>query len=68
MFSRSQNGRDFLENIPQGKFLVESDPEILHKCIECGVDAVEIHTGDYARDHLRRPVELIYRIIYTDIK
>lgn len=38
--------------IPEVKIslFVEAGEEILKKCIELKVDAVEIHTGDYARD------------------
>lgn len=31
---------------------VEADPETLKRCASCEVDAVEIHTGDYAKDFL----------------
>ena len=31
---------------------VEADQEVLNKCIELGIDAVEIHTGEYAKAHL----------------
>lgn len=49
------------EKNPAGKIslFVEANAEILHKCIECKVDAVEIHTGEYAKDHLNgEPVEM----------
>lgn len=37
---------------------VESQKEILHKSAECEIDAVEIHTGDYARAVLENnPIE-----------
>ena len=62
VFSAVKGACDFLrKNNPSGKIslFVESDPEILQKCIDCRVDAVEIHTGDYARDHLNgEPIEL----------
>jgi len=31
---------------------VEANEEVLRKCAEINCDAVEIHTGDYARAHL----------------
>tara|TARA_B100001971_G_C18268046_1_gene596649 strand:- start:87688 stop:88440 length:753 start_codon:yes stop_codon:yes gene_type:complete len=37
---------------------VEADTETLDKCIELKADAVEIHTGDYAKAHLEEnPIE-----------
>jgi pyridoxine 5-phosphate synthase len=41
----------FRENIPETKvsLFVESKQEILEKSVELKADAVEIHTGDYAR-------------------
>ncbi|MGB0855132.1 MAG: hypothetical protein ACPGSI_17675, partial [Pikeienuella sp.] len=32
--------------------LEQAAPQILEKCVELEVDAVEIHTGDYARDFI----------------
>lgn len=42
------------EKNPKGKIslFVEANSEILSRCVELKVDAVEIHTGDYARDFL----------------
>ena len=42
------------ESIPGVKIslFVETSDEVLHKSSQLGVDAVEIHTGDYARAHL----------------
>lgn len=39
---------------PNGKIslFVEANLDILERCVECSIDAVEIHTGDYARDFL----------------
>lgn len=44
----------FRDKLPQTKIslFVESDREVLQKCVDLKVDAVEIHTGDYAREHL----------------
>lgn len=44
----------FKKQIPGVKIslFVEADRETLQKCVDLGVDAVEIHTGDYARAFL----------------
>ena len=41
-------------NHPEGKIslFVEADLEILELCAQCNIDAVEIHTGDYAIDFI----------------
>lgn len=43
-------------NSPQTKIslFVESKSDILKKCLELQADAVEIHTGDFARDYLEK--------------
>jgi len=42
------------KRLPNSKIslFVEADPQVLSKCIEFKVDAVEIHTGDYAKAFL----------------
>lgn len=44
----------FKDKIPQTKIslFVEADVETLNRCRECDIDAVEIHTGEYAKDFL----------------
>ena len=54
-FTNIQKSCEFLKkNNPNGKvsLFVEADIEILKRCAECKIDAVEIHTGDYAKDFL----------------
>ena len=54
-FDQVRKACEFLkEEHPTGKIslFVEANSEILNKCLDCKIDAVEIHTGDYARDHL----------------
>lgn len=55
----------FREKIPNTKIslFVEADMNLLQKCIELKIDAVEIHTGDYAREHLNG--ESVERFIKT---
>jgi pyridoxine 5-phosphate synthase len=45
----------FREKSPKSKIslFVEADEDILNKCIKLNVDAVEIHTGEYAIDFLK---------------
>jgi len=43
--------KDNIENVKISLFL-EADPEILTRACEMPIDAVEIHTGDFARAHL----------------
>lgn len=48
------------EKVPEIKIslFVEADPEILDECIKMNIDAVEIHTGDFARAVLEEnPIE-----------
>jgi pyridoxine 5-phosphate synthase len=42
------------KHIPDTKIslFVEADAEVLHKCLTMQADAVEIHTGEYAKDAL----------------
>jgi pyridoxine 5-phosphate synthase len=42
------------EGIPNVKIslFVEADEEVMHRCIELGANAVEIHTGHFAKDFL----------------
>lgn len=42
------------KNSPQTKIslFVEASPEVLNKCLTLNADAVEIHTGEYAKDFL----------------
>lgn len=42
------------KNSPETKIslFVEADPEVLKKCLTFKADAVEIHTGEYAKDFL----------------
>ncbi|MEX1098870.1 MAG: pyridoxine 5'-phosphate synthase, partial [Bacteriovoracaceae bacterium] len=50
----------FKKEIPGVKvsLFVEDDPETLRRCFAMNIDAVEIHTGDYARAFLEdNPVE-----------
>lgn len=44
------------KNSPNTKIslFVEATPEVLQKCLELNADAVEIHTGEYARDFLEK--------------
>jgi pyridoxine 5-phosphate synthase len=44
----------FRDKIPETKIslFVEADKSTLEKCVELKVDAVEIHTGEYAKAHL----------------
>jgi pyridoxine 5-phosphate synthase len=54
-FKNIQAACSFLKkNNPNGKvsLFVEADIEILKRCTECDIDAVEIHTGDFAKDFL----------------
>jgi pyridoxine 5-phosphate synthase len=42
--------------IPQTRIslFVEADGPVLHRCLEVSADAVEIHTGEYAKDFLAK--------------
>ncbi len=44
------------EKIPQTKIslFVEADAEVLQRCLTIKADAVEIHTGEYAKDFLQK--------------
>jgi pyridoxine 5-phosphate synthase len=56
------------EKNPNGKvsLFVEANLSILARCAECEVDAVEIHTGDYARDFLAEEDIQKYLIQFKD--
>lgn len=54
-FSQVKKACEFLKDKnPAGKIslFVEANAEILSKCAALKIDAVEIHTGEYAKDHL----------------
>ncbi len=54
-YSRIKAACDSIKkNSPQTKIslFVEASPEVLKRCITLNADAVEIHTGEYARDAL----------------
>lgn len=54
-FSRLQEACDTIKkHSPQTKIslFVEANPEVLKKCLLLKADAVEIHTGEYAKDFL----------------
>jgi pyridoxine 5-phosphate synthase len=54
-FKRVKEGCDKIKkHLPHTKIslFVEAHPDVLKKCLEIKADAVEIHTGDYAKDFL----------------
>jgi pyridoxine 5-phosphate synthase len=55
-FKRLKESCDHLKKkLPQTKIslFVEAHADVLKKCLEINADAVEIHTGDYAKDFLQ---------------
>jgi pyridoxine 5-phosphate synthase len=65
--STMESLRDSLSQTKISLF-VEANEEILKKCIELKVDAVEIHTGDYARAHLNSESVESYISTYSKYK
>ena len=48
--------KNIKKNTPTSKIslFVEADSEVLKRCLELPIDAVEIHTGEYAKDFLAK--------------